>query len=65
MEDGETGDKLLHGRLQSLSFRGRYQQTAVQIGDVTLRFEFDTAVPLPPVGSPIRLQLNSDGMQLM
>ncbi len=59
----------VHGRLQDISFRGRYQIITVVVGDetqpVTLKFELETAVPLPPLRSPIRLSLDPSAIQLL
>ncbi|HIP72582.1 MAG TPA: ABC transporter ATP-binding protein [Anaerolineae bacterium] len=59
----------LHGRLQDISFRGRYQIITVVVGDeaqpVTLKFELETAVSLPPTQSPIRLSLDPSAIQLL
>ncbi|NKQ37451.1 MAG: ABC transporter ATP-binding protein [Chloroflexi bacterium] len=59
----------LHGRLQDISFRGRYQIVTVALGDeaqpVTLKFELETAVSLPPIQSPIRLSLDPSAIQLL
>ncbi len=52
---------LIHGRLDAVSFRGRYQIaaiTALAHSPVTLQLEWDTAVALPPVGSDITLSLD-------
>jgi hypothetical protein len=56
----------IEGILQAVSFRGRYQQAIVMFdGGVELKFELETAVSLPPVGSPIHLNLNPQDMQLL
>ena len=56
----------IEGVLQAVSFRGRYQQAIIRFGDgVVLKFEFETAVSLPPIGNPVHLHLNPHAMQLM
>jgi len=65
----EGGRNPLHGRLQDISFRGRYQIVTVAAGSettpVTLKFELETAVSLPPPQSSIRLFLNPAAIQLL
>lgn len=59
----------LHGRLRDISFRGRYQIITVVVGDeaqpVTLKFELETAVSLPPIQSSICLSLDPSAIQLL
>ncbi len=55
------------GRLQALSFRGRYQIATIinpRI-PIPLQFEFDTAVSLPPINSLVRIVINASGLQLL
>ncbi len=65
MDEGGTDANMISGRVHSLSFRGRYQQVTVQVEELLLRFEMDTAVVIPSANSPIHLHLNPDRMQLV
>ncbi len=49
---------VLNGRLIQHSFRGRYQLITVEIHGLTLKFELETAVTLPPVGQPVQLTID-------
>jgi hypothetical protein len=49
---------VLNGRLTQHSFRGRYQLITVETDQLTLKFELETAVTLPPVGQPIQLAID-------
>ncbi len=64
---GEMAENVLHGRLESLSFRGRYQIAKISSrqSPITLKLEFDTAVSLPPEGSEIRIAIDSQAVQLL
>lgn len=55
----------IEGVVESVSFRGRYQQVHVRFDDVVLKFEMETAVFIPPIGSTIHLHLNPHAMQLL
>ena len=55
---GEDGVNIVNGRLQTISFRGRYQQAIVQVGETALKLEFDTAVALPDLGTNITFTLD-------
>jgi ABC-type Fe3+/spermidine/putrescine transport system ATPase subunit len=64
----EVGDgTVIEGRLRTLSFRGRYQIATVEFPgtDILLKFEFDTAVHLPPVGDKIRVVISTKQTQLL
>lgn len=60
----EEGKNQLNGRIEDVSFRGRYQ--IVQVGiekdgrTTSLKLTFDVAQPLPERGRSIRLALQSD-----
>ncbi|MFQ5419151.1 MAG: ABC transporter ATP-binding protein, partial [Anaerolineae bacterium] len=59
-----------HGRLQAVSFRGRYQIATIRLHQhqspaITLQLEWDTAVSLPAVGEDIIFSLAPDAMQLL
>ena len=56
---------VVDGRVSDLSFRGRYQIVTVMVGEVKLKFEFETAVSLPQPGEKVRLQLSSPAMVLL
>ncbi len=49
---------VLNGRLTQHSFRGRYQLITVETDQLTLKFELETAVTLPPVGQTIQLAID-------
>ncbi len=49
---------MLNGRLTQHSFRGRYQLITVETDCLTLKFELETAVSLPPVGQTIQLTID-------
>lgn len=49
---------VLNGRLTQHSFRGRYQLVTVETDRLTLKFELETAVLLPPVGQNIQLAID-------
>jgi ABC-type Fe3+/spermidine/putrescine transport system ATPase subunit len=66
---GESAPNIINGRLQAVSFRGRYQiatisvrstEPKVKTGELTLRLEFDSTEPLPELDSEIRLSLIPD-----
>jgi ABC-type Fe3+/spermidine/putrescine transport system ATPase subunit len=65
---GEAGgENVVNGRVQAISFRGRYQIATIAFAgtDVTLKFELDTAVRLPVVGGEIRIAINPQQIQLL
>ena len=57
------------GKLTARSFRGRYQVVEAVFpaagGEVMLSLELETAVPLPPVGDSVTIQLDPDLLQLL
>lgn len=66
---GEEGPNEVNGRLQDLSFRGRYQIATVVVegadgGEtaVALRLEFEAAERLPAPGQPLRLSLRPEAI---
>lgn len=61
------GENVVHGRVQAISFRGRYQIATIGFAgtDVALKFELDTAVRLPDVGDEIRIAINPQQTQLL
>ncbi len=64
-EDGE-GVNVVSGRVEAVSFRGRYQQTTVSAGeDVTLQLEFEPGQVMPAVGESIRMALEPAGVVLL
>ncbi len=65
--NGAGGRNVLDGRLDSLSFRGRYQIATIasQKSPAPFKFEFDTAVTLPPINSTIRIAINPRKIQLL
>lgn len=58
--DENGGENVVNGRLESVSFRGRFQIATLVFPetDVLLKFELDTAVALPPIGNEIRIAIN-------
>jgi ABC-type Fe3+/spermidine/putrescine transport system ATPase subunit len=65
----EAGVNVVNGRLQDLSFRGRYQVATVLVeGDgegktaVALRLEFEASERLPAPGHPLRLSLRPEAI---
>ncbi len=60
----EGGENVVNGRIQDLSFRGRYQIVTVLVDGlagetaVSLKLEFDSNEQLPDVGQPVRLHLD-------
>lgn len=63
----QSGENVVNGRLQAISFRGRFQIATVAFpaADVVLKFEMDTAVSLPPLGEEICIAINSRHTQLL
>lgn len=62
----EEGVNVVTGRLESVSFRGRYQEVTVRVGDdVVLELEFDPGQEMPAVGESVRLSLDPAGVVLM
>ena len=55
------------GRLQAISFRGRFQIVSIAIPDteIVFKFEMETAVSLPAVGGEIRIAINPEHIQLL
>lgn len=74
-----TGNKRINvceGRLQAISFRGRYQVVTITVSDrqslisslqspISLKLEFDSTVDLPPVGSLVRFALKPESILLL
>ena len=61
VEPDANGSNLIYGRLTQHSFRGRYQLITVETNHqppLTLKFELETAVALPPVGETITLAID-------
>lgn len=64
----ETGPNEVNGRLQDLSFRGRYQIATVKVDGqegetaVVLRLEFEAGERLPTPGQPLRLALRPEAI---
>jgi ABC-type Fe3+/spermidine/putrescine transport system ATPase subunit len=59
--DSAEEKNVVYGRLTQHSFRGRYQLITVETDHeptLTLKFELETAVSLPPVGQPIQLTID-------
>ncbi len=66
LNDSDPATKnVVNGRVTDLSFRGRYQIVTVMVGDVRLKFEFETAVSLPKPDGKVRLQLSPHTMVLL
>jgi ABC-type Fe3+/spermidine/putrescine transport system ATPase subunit len=54
------------GRVVSCSFRGRYQQSTVAVGDdIQLKLEFEADEEVPPVGDEVTLTLEPGGLSLL
>lgn len=64
-ENDPAMQNVVNGRITDLSFRGRYQIVTVMVGEVKLKFEFETAVSLPKPGAEVRLQLSPHAMVLL
>ena len=65
---GETGgENVVDGRLEAISFRGRFQIMTISFPDtdVVFKFELETAVALPAVGDNIRIDINPRQTQLL
>ncbi len=61
LADGIEAVNVLNGRLAEHSFRGRYQLITLTTSHqppLTLKFELETAVSLPPVGQTIQLTID-------
>ncbi|MCI0577065.1 MAG: ABC transporter ATP-binding protein [Chloroflexi bacterium] len=62
LSPGQEATNVVAGRLEEVSFRGRYQVATITLqesdGPVALKLEFESAVSLPPAGSEVRLALN-------
>lgn len=66
VEPGEaSGENMVDGYVQSVSFRGRFQIVTVTFPntDDLFKFELDTAVDLPVVGQEIRIAINAHQIQ--
>jgi ABC-type Fe3+/spermidine/putrescine transport system ATPase subunit len=65
----DESPNIIMGRLTDISFRGRHQVASVQTSPttepVTLKFNFDSTVRLPPVSSQVRLRLDPMGLRLL
>ena len=61
------GENVVDGRLQAISFRGRFQIVSIAIPDteIVFKFEMETAVSLPAVGGEIRIAINPEHIQLL
>ena len=53
----EQAPNLVEGRLKTVSFRGRYQQVEVAVGEIVLQLTFAADQELPQPGEPLRLAL--------
>ncbi len=65
LEKGSDDVNVVNGRLTHISFRGRYQIATIQVADIELKFEFETAVSLPSLHSLITFSLNPKKLQLL
>jgi ABC-type Fe3+/spermidine/putrescine transport system ATPase subunit len=68
METGQAAPNILNGRLTQHSFRGRYQLITIETDHqppLTLKFELETAVILPPIGQTIDLAIHSNQIVLL
>jgi len=63
--NGVEEPNVLNGRLSQHSFRGRYQLITVETDQLTLKFELETAVSLPPVGQTIQLAIDPGAIVLL
>ncbi len=63
--EGMDGENVLNGRMQAISFRGRYQIATIVVHDLILKLEFETAVTLPPPPASISLRLNPNALHLL
>ena len=56
---------VINGRIQDISFRGRYQIATIEVNGETVRLEFETAVKLPPPNTNVTITLNPSAMHLL
>ncbi|CAG0928190.1 sulfate transport system ATP-binding protein [Thermoflexales bacterium] len=56
---------VLHGRLQAVSFRGRYRRVVVRAHEIDLVFEFEAPSPLPPLGQPVKVSLPTAAVRVI
>ena len=56
---------VINGRMQEISFRGRYQIATIEVKGETIRLEFETAVTLPPPTTNVTIALNPSAMSLL
>lgn len=63
---GEADVNGVHGRVVACSFRGRYQQGTIAVGEeAQLKLEFEVDEPLPHVGEEVWLALAPDALSLL
>ena len=62
---GPAAVNRLAARVVAYSFRGRYQQVMLAVGEKALQFEFEQAMQLPPVGEMVQVGLAPAGIQLL
>jgi ABC-type Fe3+/spermidine/putrescine transport system ATPase subunit len=62
---GPAAVNCLAARVVAHSFRGRYQQVTLAVGEMGLQFEFEQAMKLPPVGEMVQVGLAPAGIQLL
>jgi ABC-type Fe3+/spermidine/putrescine transport system ATPase subunit len=55
---GSTGSGHLEGRLLSCSFRGSNCRATVEVGGLSLQFDFPASAPLPPPGGRMHLSFD-------
>jgi ABC-type Fe3+/spermidine/putrescine transport system ATPase subunit len=65
-EDRAVALNLVTGAIISCSFRGRYQQSTVELSEgVALKLEFEADEEVPPVGETVDLMLEPAGLVLL
>ncbi|MDT8307507.1 MAG: ABC transporter ATP-binding protein [Anaerolineae bacterium] len=65
-EDRAIALNLVTGKVISCSFRGRYQQSTIAVGEgVELKLEFEADEEVPPVGETIHLTLEPSSLRLL
>jgi len=63
--ENEEAPNLLTGRLHAISFRGRYQLATLAIGESRLVLEFEQALRLPDVGTPLTVAIEPAGIHVL
>lgn len=66
VDAGKAGMNAVHGRVVACSFRGRYRQGTIAVGEeAQLKLEFEVDEPLPGVGDEVWLALAPEALSLL